>query len=73
LGAHKVYKIQKQIKDTRNVFKTFNNTIHKAAPLIDYAVDAASARLAKVFFILLYRFNQRFYIEKTIYITTAIM
>jgi hypothetical protein len=40
------------VQQSGDVLQRFNNTIHKAAPLIEYAVDALSARLAKVNFLL---------------------
>jgi hypothetical protein len=38
------------VQQSGDVFQKFNNTIHKAAPIIEYAVNAISARLAKVNF-----------------------
>jgi hypothetical protein len=47
-GSRKAFKSQKQAQQVGQFFQTLNNTIHQAAPFIEYAFDAASAKFSKV-------------------------
>ena len=47
-NTRKAYKTQKHEQQAKDLFQKFNNTMHKAAPFIDYVVDSISERIAEV-------------------------
>jgi hypothetical protein len=47
-SVRKASKINKQIQKAGDIFQTLNDTIHQAAPFIEYAIDAVQTRFSKV-------------------------
>jgi hypothetical protein len=66
--ARSAYKHRKNFEKGGNLFQTVNKTIHHARPFIEYAANAISSRIEKVFFFCqLFFFLIQCNLEKEIY------